>query len=559
MNNLVYVGIGILVILYMTYPRFLRRRLSSARFFTDLPLPKKRQQKLRFGRLQFNLPFFLQLFVLLFLLGAFLFSQKGINIDESKTMGIWIILDTSASMSTVQQGETRMVSAVKEIGQIINRVQETLKGKEICFRLSTVDMERIDIAAKVSASGIRQALKSIKPRPLGTDLEIIHRSLQSSSLQNPSQSQPACEIDYVLVVTDMPAPAWLGETNSKNNKIDTVWRDIGKPVDNLGFTGIRASRNPLTGSISEIKLEVTVFGTASAGTKLEITGPDGTQIKNETLNLQQDQLLEESFAPGLKGKYRMRLTPPDSYTYDDTAIINVDTGREIRVDWQLKDRSLLQQTGWIEDNVNPYLIVTDAQSKPGNIPTLIVGPGYSTGTGVPVEIRDFVETSPLLADVNLDAVESLGLQGCDLPGEAKFQPVLRGINGKVLLAQAENPLQAFVPGLPTGTNDITGRFSTTVFFNAVRWLLHAREFPPLYTLTSPLAPEPTDDRLTLHKDEGNTQRTPASYGNIEDMKPRTTKSTQQPLWPLLLTAAALFFLIERINNVFINAFGDLLS
>ena len=183
---------------------------------------------------------------------------------------------------------------------------------------------------------------------------------------------------------------------------------------------------------------------------------------------------------------------------------------------------------------------------PMDIPTIIIGSGY-TRTGAkntePSVIRDFMEASPLLADVNLDAVETLKLGGIELP--ENFQPVLRGMDGKVWLAQAETPLRAFVPGLPTGTDDVIGRFSATVFFNAVRWLLQKRDLPALYTLTSPLEPTPAANRLALHKDEGNTQRVPRSSGKLENLKPITGKGAGIPLWPILVLAAVVLFLIER--------------
>jgi hypothetical protein len=247
----------------------------------------------------------------------------------------------------------------------------------------------------------------------------------------------------------------------------------------------------------------------------------------------------------------MHLSPGGAYVFDDSAVIKIDEGQLIRVDWQLPDRRLPREMAWVEDKTNPHLRVTSSWTIPMDIPTIIIGPGYSgtggSGTGVrdtePTVIRDFMETSPLLADVNLDAVETLKLAGIELPGN--FQPVLRGMDGKVWLAQGENPLRAFVPGLPTGTDDVTGRFSATVFFNAVRWLLQKRDLPALYTLTSPLEPAPAGNRLALHKDEGNTQRVPRSSGKLENLKPVTGKGAGIPLWPILVMAAVVLFLTER--------------
>jgi hypothetical protein len=542
MTTLIIAGIVALVVVYMTYPRFLRRRVSSARFFRDLP-PPRRQARFRLGKLQLNLLFFLQLLIFLSVLAAVFFSDIKLSGSERRGMGVWFIVDTSASMSTVQQGEPRMAAAVKEVEQAIPKVRQAAKNKPVCFRLSTFDLERRDLVPEGDGFVVLQAMKSLEPRPLGTDLGIIRRLFQVIGAE--SQPQTQCRVSHLVVVTDNPAPGWPWE----NNEIEVVWRDIGKPVDNLGFTNIRASRNPLTGLVSEVQIEATAYGWFPANAKLSITTPDGTDIKNQVLDWQQGQGLvrtwQGSFTPSGPGQYRMTLSPGGAYVFDDTAVIAIDHGYDIRVDWQLRDRRLPRQMGWIEDRVNPHLRVTSKPAGPMNIPTLIVGPGYRvmSGNSTPVVIRDFMEASALLTDVNLDAVETLELKGTELPGG--FQPVLRGMDGGMWLAQAENPLRAYVPGLPTGTDDVIGRFSATVFFNALRWLLKERPLNPLYTLTSPYALDTGANRLVLHKDEGNTQQASRSLGRLQDLRPIAGKGTAIPLWPILLMAAAVLFLIER--------------
>jgi len=529
----------------MTYPRFRRRRLSAARFFSDLPPPRKGQTRLRRGKLQLTLPFFIQLLVLLSLLAALFLSGEKFTGAETKGLGVWFIVDTSASMSTLQQGETRMDAALREVQLATAKAQNAARDKELCFRLSTLDLERRDIITQGDAFAVHQALKNLEPRPLGTDLTIIRRLFQLLSDQ--SQSHDRCKVSHLVVVTDMPAPGWLWESGDTG----IVWRDIGQQVANLGFSAVRTSRNPLTGLVSKVQVEVTAYGTPPVNARLHVAAPGGSEVKNEVLNWRQGQTCQIDFTPGKPGQYRMRLSPGGAYALDDTAVIEIGDGRVVRVDWQLKNRRLLQQMGWIEDKVNPHLRITSNKTGPLDVPTLIIGPGYgASGRSRSNEtvIRDFMETSPLLEELNLDAVESLGLRGIELPGG--FQPVLRGMDGTVWLAQAEKPVRAIVPGLPTGTDDVIGRFSATVFFNAVRWLLQKRDLPPLYTLTSPHAPEPAANRLALHKDEGNTQRVSHSSGRPDDLKPVTGKGTATPLWPILLMIAAVLFMFERALAAF---------
>jgi hypothetical protein len=539
MSIFIFAGIIILVILYMIFPRFLRRRLSAARFFKDLPPPRKGQSRLRRGKLELTLPFFLQLFVLLLLLAAVFFAGKKLKGYEEKALGVWIIVDTSASMSTSQGKELRIDAARREVELAVDQVRKAAKNKELCFRLSTMDLERRDYVTDGDTFSIIQEVRNLVPRPLGTDLSIIRRTFQL--LKDQTQQKDQCRVSHILVVTDIPNPGWLWESED----IEVVWRDIGQPVDNVGFTNIRATRNPLTGLASEVLIEVSAFGTAQENTKLLITAHDGTKVKDEVLKWQPNQLWQGTFVPFAVGEYQLQLSPGGAYTYDDIAVINIDDAQVIRVDWQLQDLGLLRQMGWISDKKNPQLRVTSSLKKTKDIPTLIIGPGYRTNSGSKgfSVIRDFMEASPLLADVNFDAVETLKMNGIELPDG--FQPVLRGMDGKIWLAQADQPLRAFVPGLPTGTADVLGRFSATVFFNAIRWLVQKRGLPSLYTLTSPYEPEPAANRLALHRDEGNTHRIPRSSGKLEDLKPVTGKGAGIPLWPIFLMAAVVLFLIER--------------
>jgi hypothetical protein len=542
---LMTVALGVLVVLYMTYPLFRQRRLSSARFFRDLPPPKKGKLRLRFGKIQLTLPFVLQVMVLLLLLIAFLIVSEKIFGNPTGGMGVWFIIDTSASMSTVQEGEPRMEAAIQELERGLAQARAAAGGKPVCFRLSAMDIERRDIVLEGKAAEIRQAARDLKPRPLGTDLGIIRRA---QSLLTESNND-RCRVSHIVMITDQPVPGWDWE----NEEIEVIWRDIGKPTVNLGFTSIKAARNPLNGQVSEVTVAASTYGAPPPDARIVIMDPKGKEVKNEIIQWTGDGTWLGHIIPTSPGRYRMSISPGGTYRYDDTAVIEVADRREIRVDWQLRNRDILRQLDWKNTKTNPQLRVTANIETPITVPTLIVGPGYGPGGSDPedvLEIRDFLESSPLLEDVNLDAVEMLKLRGLRLP--EGFRPVLRGMDGKTWLAQAENPLCALVPGLPTGTDDVKGRFSATVFFNALRWLLKERRLSPLYTLTAAHNTEPSGNRLALHKDEGNTQRIPCSSGSLNHLKPITGKGKKSPLWPILLAVAVVIFSVERVFSVFKN-------
>lgn len=535
------IGLGIaciaLIIIYMTRPPFKPHVVSSARFFNDLP-PAKDTCHLGWGKPLLSRSFWLQLFILANLIVALLSFQKTIASGETVSLGVWIIVDTSASMSTIQGGDTRMVAARQEIDRIIAQAKEVSGDIPPCIGLSSFDLElKHRVSSDRDALDVRQAVAGLEPRPLGTDLTLV-RALTNSL-------ESGCTVSHFVVVSDLPAPAWVADDDATR----MIWRDVGSAVDNVGFTTIQGNRHPLTGLVREITVEITAFGKAPSDTKLDITARDGSPVFEETLAWTDDNTWQGTFSAPHPGRYILRISPGGAYGYDDEAVIDVADGEAIRVDWRLDDHSLPVQLGWLEDQEQPHFHVIPhshlQQSEAITRPILIVGSGYRQAADGPIEILDFYEPSPLLADLNFDVAESLAIQGITLPKE--LQPVLRGVDGLVWLAQRDDPPVAYVPGLPTGGDDNLGRFSTTAFFNAVRWLLQERPVLPLYTLTGPEPAnlEPEGNRLALHEGEGNTARTPRSFGGIKDLRPSPASGQEKPIWPMLLALAVLLFLIER--------------
>lgn len=529
--------VGVLVVIYMTRPPFERRVLSAARFFNDLQSEDPPPWRLRWGNPLVSRPFYLQLLISLLLLAAVRSDQTTLfSSDDDKSIGLWIVVDTSASMSTSHGSATRMVAAHQEIKQAIAKADRAREDSGLCLRLSTFDLERQDSPATRDINAVRRAAANLEPRPLGTDLNLIRGLLGLLD----DQSKAECFITHIVVVSDLSPPEWIADSGAAK----VIWRGVGSAVDNVGFTDIQASRNSLTGLVRRVDLEITAFGEPPANARLLTTAPDGDSVLDETLSWPDDNTWRGSFSPTEPGPYTLDLSPGGAYSYDDHAVIDIGDGQTIRVDWQLDDRRLAERLGWQEDHKEPHLRVVPYPAEPDDgFPTLIVGDGYPQQAGDPIEIHDFYEASPLLADLNFDVAESLGIRGVNLP--KGFQPVLRGTDGLVWLAQYDAGPAAYVPDLPNDTDDNLGRFSTTVFFNAVRWLLQERPLSSLYTLTTPDAPDPMGSHLALHEDEGNTTRMPRSFGSLDDLQPAGRAGYEKPIWPILLALAVLVFLIER--------------
>ncbi len=536
--------LAVLVIVHMARPRYLRREISSVRFFMQMPQPKQTKSRLRFGKPPLTFSFIIQLFILLLLLTAVFLALTNYGSKKNKQVGVWFIVDTSASMTTQQNGKQRMAAAKLAAGTLLKQVAAEA-GKQkmaVCYKLSALDMEVRDILTADETGAVSQAVEQLEPRALGTDLSLV-RALPARLGRRGQENLAAagCFVTHLVVVTDCPAPDWI----TRQDSVRVIWRDIGSKTASIGISAIRGVRNPLTGSVREVNIEVSKYGEAPAGTRLQVTSPEGEPVLNEILKWQ-DNIWQGSFKPTGPGSYRFNLTPFGAYVLDNTAVIEIEDERTIRVDWQAADDRLLKTLGWKVDNVNPHLVVTTQMPQETGTPALVVGKGYGAGSRVG-EIRDFIESSPLLEDLNFDAAEMVGLHGIQLP--EGFDPVLRGIDGRVWLGTGQDPLCAYVPGFPTGDDDTVGRFSAAVFFNALRWLLKERRLSPLYTLTSVYQPEPSGTRLALHQGEGNTYRDVFSYGEIGNLNPVKASGGSQPIWPLLVAFAMVLFLVERLMAV----------
>ncbi len=529
--------IGALVAVHMTRPYLENRKISSARFFKDLPRVKKGQPRLRLSNPLLSPLFFIRFAVLLLLMAALVSTHFKFGAGRAESLGMWILADTSASMSTLQNRVPRIAAAREEINRLIKQVKDKIQNNNLCLKLSKFDLELHDEMEIQHADTVRQFAEKLNYRALGTDLNLVRSILKMS------EKDSKCIVTHVVVITDQPAPEWVLDQN-----IQVIWRDISTIEDNIGFTSIRPSRNPLTGLVHKVIVTVRAFGTPLANAHLTITGPHGNTVMSTGLNWN-NNTWRGTFSPGISGQYKLRVWPGGAYRYDDQATIDISEGQAIRVDWQLEGHDIPGQLGWIQDRINPHFRVI-AQDKPvDQFPTLVTGKGYQHMPGFQTEILYFDETSPLLDDLNFDIVESLGLPGVKVP--KGFEPVLDTVGAHTWIARRNDPLGVFIPGLPTYTDDNMGRLSATIFFNAVRWLLHERPLPPLYTLTTPENPIPGRTCLALHEDEGNTAKPSSSFDQVGNIKPVKSRARTKPVWPLFLAGAVLLFTVER----FLSAYG----
>jgi hypothetical protein len=528
------VAASVLVVIYMARPRFPRVTQSAAIFFRDQQVLSS-ERKVTWSRPHPTRMFYVQMLVILMLFASILSYYFASFTGASRLVGLWIIVDTSASMSTRQGDGTRMSRARAEVSTIVEQPSRVNR----CFRVSAVDLEHRLLAEDAgSAAEALRAISTLAPRALGSDLTIVRRAIEEARGDRPS----GCRVDGIVVVTDLPAPPWMDGPASRGD----TWIDVSQPVGNIGLTDITAVRDQFNGGVERIRVHVEGFGGTRDQSVLRITGPGASREHRVTMQPWKEQASVYEFAPEVPGRYRIALASGGAYAYDDAAEIEVPAVDEIRVDWRVGRNDLLVQLGWTHDQQNPDLRVVPIGAPLDDRPTIVIGGGYERRTATLMPVSDFVDASPLLSTLNFDVAERAGMSSAAAlaPG---FDPVLRGDGGALWIAQRGTPPAVYVPGIPLDGDDTVSRFSTTVFLNAARWLLLRRPMPPLFRLTSPSQIQPTGTVIALHPGEGNTGRQPRSIGTVPDPASVVSAATaeRRGLWPWLLLVAIVAFLVER--------------
>jgi hypothetical protein len=528
--------LGLLIVVHMTRTRFRRREVSVARFFRELPQPKERQRRIELSNPLRSASLYPQAVFLGLLLAALLPLVRGCRLAAEKDLGLWVVVDTSYSMATDQYGALRLELAKQEALAFLERAESLAGDRPPCLRLSSFDMEvQEHLPASRSSAAFRSRLAELQVRRLGSELSQLQQVL--SSITEPiadGDDLSSCQPTHRLVISDLPAPNWVGEQAAT-----LIWRDVSQPVDNCGITDLNAERNLLTGAVRALTITATAYGRPPAAARLQITAPDGEETGQPVAWLASGVWRHrlQHLQPGI---YRFQLEPGGAFAGDDRAVVAIPAGSTIRVDWQLPRQTLAQQLGWIIDPEQAQLQVVQLGYPAGDQPVLVVGDHYGRGRGG--EIARFEEGDPLLAGLNFDVAESLGIGGVEPP--PGFTPVLAGADG-TWVARRSKPPGVYLPGLPTTGDEEQRHFSATLLFNGLRWLLAGSDPQPLYTLTSPAEPEPAATRIALHPGEGRTDHLPASRGDIEVIRPLSREQEQEPAWPWLLALAGLLLSVEQ--------------
>jgi len=546
---MIWIVVGLMIaltVVYMLRPRFKAFIISAASFFEQTAVEKPPRVVLRVDAALLSRSFWVQVLALACLLLALLFSQHGIEQPESETVGVWFVVDTSASMSTRASEGTRMDATSAEINAVLESLAALPDEVAVCTSLTVFDLNLTTPLPNATPEAIRNAAASLTHRPLGTDLTLPRRLLA----QLTSRNDLDCPLTHLVIISDATAPGWVTEPLD-----DTVvlWRVVGQPIDNIGITNIVHSGGGVLGWQGDIRVELAAYGTVPRQSILTIRRETDGISQTKTVDWFQNRETATFTLTGA-GTYTIELAEGGAYSYDDSAMIVVGDTEQRRVDWQLPDSTIPALLGWVQDSATPEIRVLSIDNPliDGQTPTLLVGTQYQRSAD-PRDIGYFEEGNPLLENLNLDVAEALGIAGVNPFGAelgVRYALVERDSNA-VWVATNETPRFAYIPGLPLNTGEENfDAFTQTLFYNAVRWLFQTRELPALYTLTSPTQPTLEGTRIALHPGEGDTYQAAASVGDLDTLVPLVSGMRENPVWVWFVFAAALLVLLEHLLAVF---------
>lgn len=459
---LVGAGMVAMVALHMRVRRHKAMDVSAAAFL--LKLVDTRQPKFRWSLsaplasalfwLRMTMLFALLLAVLTVALPALWLTQ------DSRSMGVWVIVDQSYSMSGRARGGGTLIEAARAEARaaIEAGFAHRRDGVQTCAFVWALGQKLSPVVEGTGRDPILADLDRVVPIPESASFALVGKTLREPAR---AEKDPACKPTHVVVISDQPDPrlpdAGPGETKSKRPVL--LWRQVEADPANVGIAGVAANGGGMwdagrsgsgQGGLSGVSVSLTPSPGGAPAPKVSLSGPKEGG-----------------------GRYEARIEPGDSYAGDDRVAFDYVPPHSGAVDWRLAGDGAARLH--LRQSAGPEAVAVESASaaRAGRRRTLLVGAGYS---GAPVEIGLFVN-HPLLEAVNLDVFEQAGPAPAPqaVAADPGFRPLIQDKAGRVLVAVRESPKAVYVPGIPgamsgAGVNDPKTRAAAVLFFNALRWL-----------------------------------------------------------------------------------------
>jgi len=478
--------IPVLLFIHSLKPR--PKTILLANLFLWQDVLKERKGGFRIQKIIYNLPLLLQ--ILAIILGALAFSDPVWTYEKTEKGDIILILDTSASMKTQTEGQSRYDLGRQRAFQFIDQMPDE-------SRMLIIEAGRNPVL-RADFSNDKARLRKV--------IEAMHVTDQAGRIDKAlflglSFTKPEKE-DRIVLITDGGAEA-VKDLIKSNPRIEPIIIDKGKR--NIGITRFEIRREYNSEDRTQFFLEVKNFNPYAVLCPIRVTHK-GAVIIEETVGLgphEKRGLIypEEGL---LSGVTRAQLLVKDDFAVDNEAAMAVETSQDIRILLVGEENFFLLQllksfpnlivnivsdisaASWEAQVSNHDVIILNGISPPatekGNFilldafsPSLPLVPAGST---TEVKDLDWNRKSPLTRGLSFKGLRVV--QARKIQSKVKFPPLLESRETGLIYAYEREGLRAVVFGFALNHSDLPLRVAFPVLFNnMLRWF-----HPDRFTFTS---------------------------------------------------------------------------
>jgi hypothetical protein len=478
--------IPVLLIIHSLKPR--PKRMTLSNFFLWQEVLKERKGGFRIQKIMTNLPLLLQ--ILAIILGAVALGDPVWTYPTSGKGDIILVFDTSASMKTEKEGQTRFDIGRQEALEFIDRLEDGSRmliieaGKNPVLKAPFSD----------DKAQLEQAVRAMRPTDQTGQIE-------KALLLGLSFTRPEKE-DRIVLITDSAAKA-VEPLIKTNPRIQPVI--ISQGERNIGITRFEVRRVYHTDDSTQFFLEVKNFNPYSVLCPVRITHK-GVIIVEETIGLRPNEKKGLVFPKQglLSGVAQAQILVKDDFIVDNEAAMAIETSQDIRVLLLGQENFFLLQllkslpnlivntvsdlavTSWEAQSRSHDIVILNRVSPPstekGNfilfdsfspsIPLIQVG-DHSKVTGL-----DWDTKSPLLKGLSFEGLRLEQVKKIQSEGDLK--PLLGSNETGLIYAYEREGLKAVLFGFDLNHSDLPLRVAFPVLFsNILKWF-----HPDRFTFTS---------------------------------------------------------------------------
>lgn len=300
-------AIAVLVILYLYDRRRHTIPVGTLFLWQQVPSPPRDRQRFRPEPL-----FFAQLALLLTLIGAYVKPVlEGVQ-PVAAGAPLVLILDTSASMQTIESAGSRFEEARRRADA---RIAELATGDDAML-VAADTRPRVTLGWTSDRAALRAALEALAPRDTPTDLAPALELARGLASERPGTR--------IVVFTDLP-PESSGLDPGERTQLDYV--QIGRTDDNLGIAGVTVTAPPFHGPAdTTATIDVRNYGRTSRKVVLEArVGGEPWMRRGLTIapRATEHVLLTK---PPASGVLEVRLATNDALAVDDRAATWIGPG-----------------------------------------------------------------------------------------------------------------------------------------------------------------------------------------------------------------------------------------